>query len=139
MAKDITTDIDTVDLLNSFEEECVPKLRKAKSSEKQEPKPTAKVAHDKRDLIAKQPAEVEHSDDESAYLKIFVESCPISSFYKQGRQVVVVNEHRKKIQKILALFGEDANIAGYVYNVLEQHFREYDKIIQSLYSKCRQI
>lgn len=36
---------------------------------------------------------------------------------------------------MLILFSEDATIAGYIYNVLEEHFKTFDDVIQSLYKK----
>ena len=51
---------------------------------------------------------------------------------------MVVNEFRRKIPKIRALFNEDLSIAQYVHNVLEQHFKEVDPILQSLYQKSKQ-
>lgn len=143
MPKDLNTDFDAQAFLDSFEEEGKPKRRKAKTgSEKSPPAelPPETPEMDYRDVIAKTPISNTRSDKEEDYLHSFVLDCPINTFYKKGRQVVVVNEQRRKILKILALFGEDeGNIARYVYNVLEHHFKEFDPIIQGLFRKCRQI
>lgn len=142
MAKDLQTDFDATQFLETYRDDVQPKYRKAKDRESPvdiTTAPSAPSKPDKRDELAKMPKNPDHNDAEEDYLHRFVENCPVESFNKHGRQIMVVGDHRKKIQKILALFGEDGTLSSYVYNVLENHFKEFDPIIQSLYRKCKQI
>lgn len=92
-----------------------------------------------KDTLAKTPVNAERTETEDAFLRTFVENRPVESFNKKGRQVMVVNEFRKKILKIQALFGEDCTIAQYVHNVLAKHFEDYDEVLQSLFKKSKQL
>lgn len=150
MAKDLKSGFDEEEaknFLDTFREESAPVYQKPKEDVPPEsPPPETKQdsdcrspTTDKRDRLARIPVNPEHTDAENEYLSTFVEDCPISSFNGKGRQVMVVNEHRHKIQKIQALFGPDGSVAGYIYNVLEKHFNEMDPIIQSLFQKSKQI
>ena len=150
MAKDLKSGFDEEEaknFLDTFREESAPVYQKPKEDVPPEsPPPETKPDRDcrspttdRRDRIARIPVNPEHTDAENEYLRTFVEDCPISTFNGKGRQVMVVNEHRHKIQKILALFGPDGSVAGYIYNVLEKHFAEMDPIIQSLFQKSKQI
>lgn len=58
---------------------------------------------------------------------------------KSGKQVAVSDEFKVKIQKLLLFFSEGGTIAGYVNNVLEQHFREFDDVIQRMFNNTKQI
>ena len=99
---------------------------------KREPPP------DVKEELARIPVSPDRTKEEDEYLRTFVETCPIDAFNKKGRQVIVVNEFRRKILKIQALFNEDLSIAQYVHNVLEQHFKDVGPILQSLYQKSKQ-
>ena len=133
--------------LETFREESAPVYRKPKEDTTPEsPPPEMKPegecrspTTDRRDKIDREPVNPEHTDAETEYLRTYVEDCPISSFNNKGRQVMVLNEHRHKIQKITALLNPDMSIAGYIYNVLEKHFADMDPTIQSLFQKSKQI
>lgn len=144
MAKDLKTDFNAQEFLDTFGAEAAatpvkPKEKATKEPAPPEPPPEPKVSAKQKDALARVPVNPDRTPQENEYLQTFVESCPIGAFNKKGRQVMVVNEHRQKILKILALFGEDGTIAGYVYNVLERHFADFDNVIQSLYRKSKQI
>ena len=85
--------------------------------------------------IAKEIIDLDLSTAEAKFIKTFVADSEYTSVAKRGRQISVCNEHRRKIQKMLILFSEDTTIAGYIYNVLEEHFKTFDDVIQSLYKK----
>lgn len=112
----------------------MPSYRKAK----REPPATESPPDPAKDELARKPVTPDRTKEEDEYLRTFVEECPINAFNKKGRQVMVVNEFRHKILKIQALFNEDLSIAQYVHNVLAQHFRDVEPILQSLYQKSKQ-
>ena len=58
---------------------------------------------------------------------------------KSGKQVAVSDEFKVKIQKLLLFFSGGGTIAGYVNYVLEQHFREFDDVIQRMFNNTKQI
>lgn len=136
--KDISTGFDSQDaqdFLDIYRDGAVPEYRKAKKEPATESPP---VTMTEKEAMARTPVIPDRTKEEDEYLKTFVESCPIDAFNKQGRQVMVVNEFRRKIIKIQALFNEDITIAQYVHNVLAQHFRDVDPILQGLYQKSKQ-
>ena len=105
---------------------------------KREPPPNVPPEISVKEELARRPVSPDCTKEEDEYLRTFVETCPIDAFNKKGRQVIVVNEFRRKILKIQALFNEDLSIAQYVHNVLEQHFKDVGPILQSLYQKSKQ-
>lgn len=126
---------DAQDFLDLYRDGAVPEYRHAKKKPEPDPPP---VTVTEKEELARNPIIPDRTKEEDEYLKTFVETCPIDAFNKKGRQVMVVNEFRRKILKIQALFNEDITIAQYVHNVLAQHFREVDPILQGLYQKSKQ-
>lgn len=136
--KELTAGFDTQDaqdFLDIYRDGAVPEYRKAKKEPADESPP---VTMSRREEMARTPVIPDRTKEEDEYLKTFVETCPIDAFNKKGRQVMVVNEFRHKIIKIQALFNEDITIAQYVHNVLAQHFKDVDPILQGLYQKSKQ-
>lgn len=127
-------DQDAQDFLNIYGGTAEPKYRRCSK----EPDPVEPPPKIDREEITRIPVNPDRTKEEDEYLRTFVENCPVDAFNKKGRQVMVVNEFRRKILKIQALFNEDLSIAQYVHNVLAQHFREVDPILQSLYQKSKQ-
>ncbi len=134
--KDISTGFDNQDAQDFLDvyQDAMPTYRKAKKDPATESPPTAET----REELTRIPVTPDRTKEEDEYLKTFVETCPIDAFNKKGRQVMVVNEFRHKILKIQALFNEDLSIAQYVHNVLAQHFKDVEPILNSLYQKSRQ-
>lgn len=134
--KDISTGFDNQDAQEFLDvyQDAMPTYRKAKKDPATESPPTAET----REELTRIPVTPDRSKEEDEYLKTFVETCPIDAFNKKGRQVMVVNEFRHKILKIQALFNEDLSIAQYVHNVLAQHFKDVEPILNSLYQKSKQ-
>ncbi len=125
---------DAQEFLDIYGEDTTPKYRKSKKNDAPEPPPP----RIDREELTRIPVTPDRTEEEDEYLRTFVETCPIDAFNKKGRQVMVVNEFRRKILKIQALFNEDLSIAQYVHNVLEQHFKDVGPILQSLYQKSKQ-
>lgn len=134
--KDISTGFDNQDAQEFLDvyQDAMPTYRKAKKDPAAESPPTAET----REELTRIPVTPDRTKEEDEYLKTFVETCPIDAFNKKGRQVMVVNEFRHKILKIQALFNEDLSIAQYVHNVLAQHFKDVEPILNSLYQKSKQ-
>lgn len=136
--KDITTGFDSQDaqdFLDIYRDGAVPTYRNARKGPATESPP---VTITEKEELARTPVVPDRTKEEDEYLKTFVENCPVDAFNKKGRQVIVVNEFRRKIIKIQALFNEDITIAQYVHNVLAQHFKDVDPILQGLYQKSKQ-
>lgn len=125
---------DAQEFLDIYGESATPKYRKSKKENAPDPPPP----QIDREELTRIPVTPDRTKEEDEYLRTFVENCPIDAFNKNGRQVMVVNEFRRKILKIQALFNEDLSIAQYVHNVLAQHFKEVGPILQSLYQKSKQ-
>lgn len=134
--KDISTGFDNQDAQDFLDvyQDAMPTYRKAKKDPATESPPTTET----REELTRIPVTPDRTKEEDEYLKTFVETCPIDAFNKKGRQVMVVNEFRHKILKIQALFNEDLSIAQYVHNVLAQHFKDVEPILNSLYQKSKQ-
>ena len=135
--KDITSGFDNSDaqdFLKGYREDAMPTYRKAKKDSATESPPSQEI----KEELARIPVNPERTKEEEEYLRTFVETCPVDAFNKQGRQVMVINDFRRKILKIQALFNEDLSIAQYVHNVLAQHFKDVEPILNSLYQKRTQ-
>ena len=120
--KDITSGFDNSDaqdFLKGYREDAMPTYRKAKKDSATESPPSQEI----KEELARIPVNPERTKEEEEYLRTFVETCPVDAFNKQGRQ---------------ALFNEDLSIAQYVHNVLAQHFKDVEPILNSLYQKSKQ-
>ena len=110
------------DFIESFREDAMPTFHSVKKT---------KQENDSDDTKTENVTDGE----KVSKMEIAKEIIEYTSVAKRGRQISVCNEHRRKIQKMLILFSEDTTIAGYIYNVLEEHFKTFDDVIQSLYKK----
>ncbi len=129
------------DFIESFREDAMPTFHSVKKPKKENDSEDTKTenATDGEKVskmeIAKEIIDLDLSTAEEKFIRTFVADSEYTSVAKRGRQISVCNEHRRKIQKMLILFSEDTTIAGYIYNVLEEHFKTFDDVIQSLYKK----
>lgn len=120
------------DFIESFREDAMPTFHSVKKTKPENVTDGEKVS---KMEIAKEIIDLDLSTAEEKFIRTFVADSEYTSVAKRGRQISVCNEHRRKIQKMLILFSEDTTIAGYIYNVLEEHFKTFDDVIQSLYKK----
>lgn len=129
------------DFIESFREDAMPtfhSVKKPKPGNDSDDTKTVNVTDGEKVSkmeIAKEIIDLDLSTAEEQFIRTFVADSEYTSVAKRGRQISVCNEHRRKIQKMLILFSEDTTIAGYIYNVLEEHFKTFDDVIQSLYKK----
>ena len=129
------------DFIESFREDAMPtfhSVKKTKQGNDSDDTKTENVTDGEKVSkmeIAKEIIDLDLSTAEEKFIRTFVADSEYTSVAKRGRQISVCNEHRRKIQKMLILFSEDTTIAGYIYNVLEEHFKTFDDVIQSLYKK----
>ncbi len=129
------------DFIESFREDAMPtfhSVKKTKQENDSDDTKTENVTDGEKVSkmeIAKEIIDLDLSTAEEQFIRTFVADSEYTSVAKRGRQISVCNEHRRKIQKMLILFSEDTTIAGYIYNVLEEHFKTFDDVIQSLYKK----
>lgn len=107
---------------------------------------TASVMRDTVPRVSKDPGHVPPSEatsdpspKEVEYMEKYLLPQKYVRVIKRGKQVAVSDEFKVKIQKILLFFSEGGTITGYVNNVLEQHFREFDDIIQRMFNNTKQI
>lgn len=77
------------------------------------------------------------TDRELDYLQKYVHQKKYISVIRKGKQVAVCDEFKVKIQKLLLFFSDGGTITSYVNNVLEQHFREYDDVIQRMFNDTK--
>lgn len=78
-------------------------------------------------------AEIENmSERDTAYLEQFVTHSQCNSVRRDGKQVFISNNFKVKIQRLVAFFSDGGSITGYVNNVLEQHFKEYEDVVNRL-------
>ncbi len=129
------------DFIESFREDAMPtfhSVKKPKLENDSDDTNTENVTEGEKVSkmeIAREIIDLDLSTAEEKFIRTFVADSEYTSVAKRGRQISVCNEHRRKIQKMLILFSEDTTIAGYIYNVLEEHFKTFDDVIQSLYKK----
>lgn len=129
------------DFIESFREDAMPTFHSVKKPNPENDSDDTKTGNvtDGEKVskmeIAKEIIDLDLSTAEEKFIRTFVADSEYTSVAKRGRQISVCNEHRRKIQKMLILFSEDTTIAGYIYNVLEEHFKTFDDVIQSLYKK----
>lgn len=84
------------------------------------------------------PSSVKNTDRELDYLEKFIQQKEYSQVMRKGKQVAVCEDFKLKIQKLLLFFSDGGGtITGYVNNVLEQHFREYDYVIQKMFNNTK--
>lgn len=74
------------------------------------------------------------SDRELEYMQTFILQNRYGKISRKGKQVTVSEEFKKKIQKLMLFFSEGGSITEYVNNVLEQHFKEYDDVINRMFN-----
>lgn len=72
------------------------------------------------------------SERDTAYLEQFVTHSQCNSVRRDGKQVFISNNFKVKIQRLVAFFSDGGSITGYVNNVLEQHFKEYEDVVNRL-------
>ena len=129
------------DFIESFREDAMPTFHSVKKPMQENDSDDSKTENvtDGEKVskmeIAKEIIDLDLSTAEEKFIRTFVADSEYTSVAKRGRRISVCNEHRRKIQKMLILFSEDTTIAGYIYNVLEEHFKTFDDVIQSLYKK----
>lgn len=129
------------DFIESFREDAMPTFHSVKKPNPENDSDDTKTGNVtegekvSKMEIAKEIIDLDLSTAEEKFIRTFVADSEYTSVAKRGRQISVCNEHRRKIQKMLILFSEDTTIAGYIYNVLEEHFKTFDDVIQSLYKK----
>ncbi|WP_303017982.1 DUF3408 domain-containing protein [Muribaculum intestinale] len=129
------------DFIESFREDAMPTFHSVKKRNPENDSDDTKTGNVtegekvSKMEIAKEIIDLDLSTAEEKFIRTFVADSEYTSVAKRGRQISVCNEHRRKIQKMLILFSEDTTIAGYIYNVLEEHFKTFDDVIQSLYKK----
>lgn len=124
MANKKDTAFDADKFLDSYEENIrtmAPESEKQEAGHTSKPKPPARKA-----LIASMP------EREAAYLEQYVMQTQYNRVRKDGKQVFISNEFKTKIQRLLVFFSEGGSITGYVNNVLEQHFKDYEDVVSRL-------
>lgn len=122
------TNFDADKFLDSYEDRTASAMRDP-ATVKEPPKTTAKASETP---ATASPKEVE-------YMEKYLLPQKYVRVIKSGKQVAVSDEFKVKIQKLLLFFSDGGTIAGYVNNVLEQHFREFDDVIQRMFNKTKQI
>lgn len=76
-------------------------------------------------------------DRELEYMENFILPNKYRRISRKGRQVYICDEFKIKIQKLMLFFSEGGSITEYINNVLEQHFREYDDVIQRMFNDTK--
>lgn len=144
MAKNYDVEFDSDNFVDTFAEDAEPtftpspagtmkKAAKATSvsmpQETQPRQPTGNI--DTRGA----PPDSGYTKEEEDFIERFLTRTRFTKVSQNGKQVAVSDKHLKKIRKLTLLFGEGATLSGYLYNVLEEHFRQFDPILQSLLQK----
>lgn len=73
-------------------------------------------------------------DRELEYMENFILQDKYRRISRKGRQVYICDEFKIKIQKMMLFFSEGGSVTEYVNNVLEQHFNEYDDVINRMFN-----
>lgn len=142
MAKDLDVNFDASSFIDSFPDESPTATDTTKDIPKQRPgqKQTKRSIHGLRQSNKTRAAPlsepvVEYTDTESEYFGKFVEESDFFNVTKNGTQIFIRNEFRKKIRNILSVFGSQISTAGYIDNVLKAHFEQLGSTIKNLLKK----
>lgn len=123
MATKKDTAFDADKFLDSYEEN----LRSMTPEPKPETgRPTPPRGAPKKDLIASMP------EREAAYLEQYVMQTRYNGVRHDGKQVFISSKFKTRIQRLLVFFSEGGSITGYVNNVLEQHFKDFEDVMDRL-------
>lgn len=81
-------------------------------------------------------SDLELTASEIDYIKTFVATNNFGGVNKQGKPIIIRENHRRTICDIFYLLGETPNMAQYIDNVLTEHFKQYYPLIRDIYQKC---
>lgn len=144
MAKNYDVEFDSENFVNTFAEDAEPTFTPSSAAKKRKnaDSPSVPTPHE---IQPRQPTgnadargappDSGYTQDEEDFIERFVTRTRFTKVSQNGKQVAVSERHLKKIRKLTLLFGDGATLSGYLYNVLEEHFRQYDPILQSLLQK----
>ena len=142
MAKERAKDFDAEKFIEEFRESAVPTYHRAsKPIEKKPEVPPPEIVQDPRpfdeedDEMSKY-IHLTFDEPELSYIKNFVARKAFTSVVQKGKQVIIRDRHRKRIQTIQQLLGEEPNMATYIDNVLDVHFKQFYPEIMGIYKKC---
>ena len=135
-------DIDSNFIINSFRRDDMsipPEARtngveSEKQEESEDESPMGKEAgKDEEQKTEEMPARRRRSKDrEQEYLAAFHKEVDIPA--RIGKTVYIRKEYHERIQRILRIIAKDkVSLFSYVDNVLEEHFKNFENEIRSLY------
>lgn len=81
-------------------------------------------------------SDLELTTSEIDYIKTFVATNNFGGVNRQGKPIIIRENHRRTICDIFYLLGETPNMAQYIDNVLTEHFKQYYPLIRDIYQKC---
>ncbi len=144
MAKNYDVEFDSENFVNTFAEDAEPtftpspaatKKKNANSSSVSMPQETQPRQPTGKSDARGAPPDSGYTQEEEDFIERFVTRTRFTKVSQNGKQVAVSERHLKKIRKVTLLFGDGSTLSGYLYNVLEEHFREFDPILQTLLQK----
>lgn len=142
MAKDLDVNFDASSFIDSFPEDNPTTIDTPKETPKQKSgqKQTKRSIHGLRQSNKTRAAPiseptVEYTESESDYFGTFIDESDFINVTKNGTQIFIRNEFRKKIRNILSVFEGRISTAGYIDNVLKAHFEQYGSTIKNLLKK----
>ena len=144
MAKNYDVEFDSDNFVDTFAEDAAPtftpspagtKKKTTKSPSVSMPQETQPRQPTGNTDTRGAPPDSGYTKEEEEFIERFLTRTRFTKVSQNGKQVAVSDRHLKKIRKLTLLFGEGATLSGYLYNVLEEHFRQFDPILQSLLQK----
>lgn len=156
MARERAKDFDAEDFIESVRQSAVPTYHTAADSAKLKPPAdseepakhppsvtkTRKPKVSVNDLDFDEDDEMEKfshltlNDEELEFIKAFIVKKSFRQISHRGKQVIIRDSHRKRIKTIQQLLGEEPNMATYIDNVLDVHFKQFYPEIMGIYKKC---
>lgn len=144
MAKNYDVEFDSDNFVDTFAEDAEPTFTPSPAGTKKKPAKATSVSMPQETQPRQPTGNIDtrgappdsgYTKEEEAFIERFLTRTRFTKVSQNGKQVAVSDKHLKKIRKLTLLFGEGATLSGYLYNVLEEHFRQFDPILQSLLQK----
>lgn len=153
MEEEMNTGFDAANFLDNYREDAAPNIRKSKkkadassnadTSKASDEKPKEPLTpSERRNALKKEVVTVDDtfarpniSPEEKSYLDEYLTERICPGFARQGKQTPIAIEFHTKINALRVLHGKGITVGGYVNNILADHFKKFEDVINSLMVK----
>lgn len=151
MAKKNEPDFDADSFIESVRQSSVPTYHTANDLSEPQPEKNKKKPKEQKSASvlsegatfpdpeveqAEKYASYDLSDDETDYIRTFLEPNNFRQINRLGSPIVIRNTYIEIIRSIIKLQIGNVRVAAYIDNVLLEHFRQHFPTIQGVFKKC---